>query len=75
MFQGTEYELMPCFYLQNGLIEQDDIVSFGESLGKYTGWSKDSAKYFGRSIIYYTQLKQKRTSFHNIYKRRSVEKM
>ena len=31
--------------LQNGLIEHDDIMAFGERMTKYTGWAKDSEQY------------------------------
>ena len=33
------------FYFQNGLIEKDDILAFGDRMCEYTGWKKDSAHY------------------------------
>ena len=53
-FQTTRYRLydVTSFYsfslkllLQNGLIEHDDIMAFGERMTKYTGWAKDNVQY------------------------------
>ena len=30
---------------QNGLIEKDDILAFGDRLSEYTGWKKDNVHY------------------------------
>jgi len=49
-FQVTKFTYMFKTFFdieENGLIEKDDITSFGELLREYTGWAKDSATYLG----------------------------
>jgi len=47
-FQVTKFTYMFNAFFdlkQNGLIEHDDIMAFGERMTKYTGWAKDNEQY------------------------------
>lgn len=46
-FQVTKFKYMFSAFFdieENGLIEQDDILAFGDRMCEYTGWAKDSAQ-------------------------------